>query len=72
MTFANGVGTATQYYGDETAASPTITAINGTARWGTNSVTITAGAARRADRDLGVGTDGRQSTPPLPTRWSPR
>ncbi len=42
MTFANGVGTATEYYGDETAATPTITAKNGAATWGTTTVTITA------------------------------
>ena len=35
MTFANGVGTATEYYGDETAATPTITATNGATTWGT-------------------------------------
>jgi len=41
VTFANGVGTATEYYGDETAATPTITAKNGAATWGTTTVTIT-------------------------------
>ena len=41
MTFANGVGTATEYYGDETAATPTITAKNGATTWGTTTVTIT-------------------------------
>ena len=42
VTFANGVGTATEYYGDETAATPTITAKNGATTWGTTTVTITA------------------------------
>ncbi len=47
MTFAIGVGTATEYYGDETAsASTTITAMNGATTWGTTKVTITVIAAR--------------------------
>ena len=52
--FANGVGTATTYYGDEKAASPTITATNGTA-WGTRTVTITAGAANNIAITSGSG-----------------
>jgi len=42
VSFGNGVGTATEYYGDETAATPTITANNGSNTWGTTTVTITA------------------------------
>ena len=42
MTITNGNGTATEYYGDETAGTPTITAKNGAATWGSASVTITA------------------------------
>ncbi len=43
LTFANGLGTATEYYGDEAAsASTTITAKNGTNSWGSTTVTITA------------------------------
>ena len=43
VTFANGVGTATEYYGDETAsASTTITALNGATVLGHRHVTITA------------------------------
>ncbi len=47
VSFANGVGTATTYYGDEAAESDTITAKNGASTWGTTSVTITAGAATK-------------------------
>ena len=42
VSFNNGVGTATEYYGDETAATPTITAKNGSTSWGTTTVTVTA------------------------------
>jgi type II secretory pathway pseudopilin PulG len=47
VTFANGVGTATTYYGDEKAETPTITAKNsGGTTWGTTSaLTVTAGTA---------------------------
>ena len=46
-TFANGVGTATVYYGDEKAETDTITALNGSTPWGSTSVGITAGAATK-------------------------
>ena len=45
VSFANGAGTATEWYGDEAAATPTITAKLGTntgPTWGTTTVTITA------------------------------
>jgi hypothetical protein len=45
VTFANAAGTGSTFYGDEKAASPTITAKNGTAAWGTGTVTITGGQA---------------------------
>ena len=45
VSFTPGVGTGTTHYGDETAATPTITATNGSSTWGTTTVTITAGAA---------------------------
>ncbi len=43
--FASGAGTATEYYGDETVGTPTITAKSGTpaTTWGTTPLTITAG-----------------------------
>ena len=47
VSFANGVGTATEWYGDETAAGPTITAKNGAATWGTTTATVTAGVATK-------------------------
>jgi trimeric autotransporter adhesin len=46
-TFANGVGTATVYYGDEKAETDTITALNGSTPWGSASVSITAGTATK-------------------------
>ena len=46
VTFANGVGNVTEYYGDETASASTLIAIkNGAATWGTTTVTITGGTA---------------------------
>ena len=42
ISFASGAGTATEYYGDQAAGSPTITAKKLTATWGTASPTITA------------------------------
>ena len=52
-TFANGIGTATVYYGDETAsASTTLTAKNGASSWGTTTVAITPGAANAAQSTL--------------------
>ncbi len=48
MSFGNGVGTGTEYYGDETAATPTVTAKNGSTSWGTQAVTITAAAPATA------------------------
>ena len=41
MTFASGVGTATEYYGDEAAGSWTVTALNGSNNWGSAPVTVT-------------------------------
>ena len=48
VAFANGVGTGTTFYGDETAAIPTITAKNGATTWGTTTVTINPGTATKA------------------------
>ncbi len=45
VTFANGVGTASVYFGDRTAESLTITASSGTLTPGTVQVTVTAGTA---------------------------
>ena len=42
VTFANGVGTATEYYGDEAAGTWTVNALNGSSNWGSTPVTITA------------------------------
>ena len=43
VTIPSGQGTATEYYGDESAsASTTISAVNGVTTWGTANVTITA------------------------------
>ena len=47
VSFANGVGTATSYYGDEKAETDTITAMNGSTTWGSGSVSITAGPATK-------------------------
>ncbi|HEY3841954.1 MAG TPA: hypothetical protein VGL48_01775 [Acidimicrobiales bacterium] len=47
VTFANGVGTGTTYYGDETAETPTITAKNGSSSWGATTVTVTPGAGTK-------------------------
>jgi hypothetical protein len=46
VTFNNGVGTATTYYGDKKAETPTITAKNsGGTTWGsTSAITVNAGA----------------------------
>ena len=46
VTFANGVGTVSVYFGDTTAESVTITASSGTLTPGTAQVTVTPGAAR--------------------------
>ena len=46
VTFANGVGTVSVYFGDRTAESVTITASSGTLTPGTAQVTVTPGAAR--------------------------
>ena len=43
VTFASGVGTATEYYGDESAGTWTVNALNGSNNWGSTSVTVTAG-----------------------------
>jgi hypothetical protein len=45
VSFTNGVGTATEYFGNETAGSDTITAKNGASSWGTVSVTVQPGTA---------------------------
>jgi hypothetical protein len=45
LTFANLVGTATAYFGNETSGSDFITAQNGTTSWGTSTVALTVGAA---------------------------
>ena len=48
VSFANGVGTATAFYGDESASTTrTITAVNSGATWGTANVTITGGTPSR-------------------------
>ncbi|MGO8859374.1 MAG: hypothetical protein ACLQRH_01185, partial [Acidimicrobiales bacterium] len=46
-TFTNGVGTATVYYGDETAETDTITAKYGLTTWGTATVIVNAGTATK-------------------------
>ncbi len=43
VTFANGVGTATEYYGDQAAGTWTVNALNGSSNWGSTPVTITGG-----------------------------
>ena len=43
VTFANGVGTATEYYGDEAAGTWTVNALNGLSNWGSTAVTVTGG-----------------------------
>ena len=43
VTFASGVGTAAEYYGDEAAGSWTVTALNGSSSWGSTPVTVTGG-----------------------------
>jgi hypothetical protein len=45
VTFANDVGTATAYFGNETSGSDTIVAKNGATTWGTSTFTLAAGAA---------------------------
>ena len=40
VTIGSGVGTATEYYGDQTAGAPTLTAKKSGTSWGTTSVTI--------------------------------
>ena len=52
---ANGTGSVTIYYGDETAATPTITAMNGASTWGTTTVRITAGTATTITATSGSG-----------------
>jgi hypothetical protein len=48
VTFGNGVGTATEYYGDQDASASTlITAKNLTTSWGTTHVQIDPGTASR-------------------------
>ncbi len=42
VTFSNGIGTGTAWYGDKSFGTPTITAKNGTSAWGTALPTITA------------------------------
>ena len=42
VTFVSGVGTATEYYGDEGAGSWTVNALNGSNNWGSTPVTVTA------------------------------
>ena len=64
MSFATGVGTATEFYGDETAAaSTTLTAKNGATTWGTTTVAITPGTAAnvsiKPDGSLGERNDVR-------------
>ena len=49
VTFANGVGTATAYYGDEKAETQTISALNGASTWGTATATTTPGTATKFD-----------------------
>jgi hypothetical protein len=45
VTFSNGVGAQTIYFGNETSGSDVITAMNGTSSWGTAAVTIQSGPA---------------------------
>ena len=47
VTFNNGVGTATAYYGDEKAETQTISALNGASTWGTATATTTPGTATK-------------------------
>ncbi len=47
VSFANGVGTGTAYYGDEMAEIPTITAKNGSSAWGSTTVTVTPGVGTK-------------------------
>ena len=46
VSFANGVGTATTFYGDENAGTPTLAAQAGATSWGTSTpLTVTVGPA---------------------------
>jgi len=56
--FTNGVGMATEYYGDENAADPIVTAKNGST-WGTMNLIITAGSPK----SIAVYFGSPQTTP---------
>jgi hypothetical protein len=45
VSFTNGVGVQTIYFGNETSGSDAITALNGTSTWGTAPLTVQAGSA---------------------------
>ena len=62
VTFAHNVGTGTAYYGDETIASPTITAANGTSPWGTTTVTMTVGTPTTITANSGSGQTATVNT----------
>ena len=62
VSFGPGVGNVTEYYGDETVASPTITAKNGAATWGTTTVTITVGAPTTITLNSGSGQSALVNT----------
>ena len=63
VTFTNGVGNVTEYYGDEKASASTlITAKNGAATWGTATVTINPGAAGLVVITPAPGSAGASAT----------
>jgi len=62
VTFADGVGTSTAYYGDENAATPVITATNVSTVFGTTTVTITAGDAKTITVFNGAGQSATVNT----------
>ena len=63
VTFTNGVGNVTEYYGDEKASASTlITAKNGVATWGTATVAITGGTATQVVITPTPGSVGASAT----------
>jgi hypothetical protein len=62
VTFADGVGTATVYFGDEGSGTDIISAKNGASVWATSTLTLAAGAATTVQITLAPTTPPKSNS----------